>query len=327
VNAVATGMNAALRLEPVAAPGSFLWPAGLPAALDQAVGWTLLIGAVVVTGLVLALLAWAVPGRRRRWRHPAWWTVGAGLVLPGAVLAALQWVNVQDLTRGDALPRPLLIGVQARAWWWEVRVHPDGDAAPVVLANELRLPVGRTVQLALSSDDLIHSLWLPALAGKVDLVPGRIHQLRLRATEAGRWSAPCAEYCGSGHTAMALQVVAQPAPEFERWLQAQRTDAPAPSTVQQAAGRAHFERLRCNACHRVRGHFEPLLAAPAGGPDLTHLASRATLGAGVLRNDAEGLRRWITALQAHKPGARMPAYPDLDPATLDALVAWLGSLD
>lgn len=321
-------IDAALQLEAADPTGTFLWPAAAPAALDQALGWTLLIGGAAVTLAVLALLGWALRGQRRRGRHAAWWIVGGGLVLPGAVLAALQWVNVHDLARGDALmPRPLLIGVHARSWWWEVRVHPDDGGPPVLLANELRLPVGRTVQLALDSDDLIHSLWLPALAGKVDLVPGRLQHLRLRATQAGRWRAPCAEFCGMGHTAMVLQVIALPAAEFDQWLQAQRADADAPANALQAAGRMHFERLRCSACHRVRGHFEPQLASPAGGPDLTHLASRATLGAGVLRNDADGLRRWIAATQVHKPGARMPAYPELDPATLDALVAWLGSLD
>jgi cytochrome c oxidase subunit II len=220
-----------------------------------------------------------------------------------------------------------VVGVTGRLWWWELRVHPDDGGAPVVLANELVLPVGRPVRLALASEDVIHSLWIPAFGAKLDLVPGRLQHLTLRAEQPGRWSAPCAEFCGEAHAGMVLQVRALPPAEFAAWLENQRRDARAPADALQQRGRAAFLALRCDACHTVRGVAGATLPAPHGGPDLTHLASRTHLAAGTLVNDAAGRRAWLLGVQQLKPGARMPSYAHLDAATLDALVAWLGSLE
>jgi cytochrome c oxidase subunit 2 len=308
--------------------GVFLVPAGASAAHEAALAWWLIGGATLAFVAVMLLLAWALPGRGARAGRSVWWLVGGGLLLPALALAALQWVNQRDLAAAAAAPPrdALLVSVHGRLWWWELRIDGHDGAAPLVLANELHLPVGRPVRLALASDDVIHSLWLPALAGKVDLVPGRINHLLVEATRPGRWAAPCAEFCGTAHTAMVLRTVALPADEFERWLTAQRADAREAATPLERAGRQHFIEQRCSTCHTIRGVAVATLSGAHGGPDLTHLGSREHLGAGSLRNDADGLRRWITGVQHVKPGARMPSYAQLDAATLDALVAYLGSL-
>lgn len=290
------------------------------------------IGAALLLLLVLVLLALALGGTLRRGAARSarrTWILGLGVLLPVLVLGALLVANLRQLAREDAAAPAdaLVIGVTGRLWWWELRVHPEDGGAPIVLANELVLPVGRPVRLALASEDVIHSLWIPAFGAKLDLVPGRLQHLLLRAERPGRWSAPCAEFCGEAHAGMVLQVTALPPPEFAAWLANQRRMARTPADALQQRGRAAFRALRCDACHTVRGVATATLPGPHGGPDLTHLASRTRLAAGTLVNDAAGLRAWLVGVQHLKPGARMPSYGHLDAATLDALVAWLGSLE
>lgn len=302
--------------------GSVLWPAGSEARADMLLAWALVIGSLLIFAAVMALLWRAAmgPPRAASLRR---WLVGGGLVFPGlvlAVLAAFNLARVQQLFA--ATPSLPVISVHGRLWWWELR-EEDGT----VHANQLVLPVGRRVRLSLASDDVIHSLWVPALAGKMDLVPGRVNHLVIEADRAGEWRAPCAEFCGEAHTTMALHVVALPPAEHAAWRERQRRPAREPADDLQREGRRLFVELRCGACHTVRGVVEQALPRGAGGPDLTHLAGRRWLGAGALRNDEAGLRAWITGVQQLKPGARMPSYPHLDAPTLDALVAWLASLE
>ena len=290
------------------------------------------LGAALLFLLVLVLLAFALAGiwRRTEARRAArLWVIGLGVLLPVVVLGALLVaVLLQRAERSGAAPRDaLVVAVTGRLWWWELRLHPGDGGAPVVLANELVLPAGRPVPLALTSEDVIHSLWLPAFGAKLDLVPGRLQQLPLRIERPGRWTAPCAEYCGEAHAGMVLQVGALPPAEFEAWLAHQRREAQAPRTPLQQRGRAAFLAQRCDACHTVRGVASATLPGPDGGPDLTHVASRARLGAGTIVNDDAGRRAWLTGVQRLKPGARMPSYAHLDDATLDALVAYMGSLE
>ncbi|HET6599618.1 MAG TPA: c-type cytochrome, partial [Burkholderiaceae bacterium] len=164
--------------------------------------------------------------------------------------------------------------------------------------------------------------WVPALAGKMDAVPGRVNQLVFSATEAGVFRAPCAEYCGQQHARMTLYVVAQEAAEFDHWLAQQAQPAAEPVTELQARGRDAFIAQRCVACHTIRGVSETGVLAP----DLTHVGSRLYLGAGTLRNDRGALMAWIAGVQHLKPGARMPSYDTLDAATLKALAAYLEHL-
>lgn len=300
-----------------------LHPVGVEALRDAPLAWALLIGGSAIFVALMVLLALAAGPRPRtlRWR---WWLLGGGLALPMVVLGALQGFNLGHIERlVPTVERDtLVVGVSARLWWWELRYTDPATGTVITTANELHLPVARPVRLGLSSDDVIHSLWIPALAGKVDLVPGRVAQLQLRVDRAGVWRGPCAEYCGTAHARMVLHAVAQPAAEFDAWLAQQARPAREPSTPLEVRGRDAFVERRCSACHTVRGVASAMLP----GPDLTHVASRRHIGAGALPNEPEALRRWITDVQRHKPGARMPSFDTLDAATLDALVAYLSSL-
>ena len=192
----------------------------------------------------------------------------------------------------------------------------------MVAANEIHLPVGTAVELALTSPDVIHSFWVPSLAGKVDMVPGRVNRLALRADRAGVYRGQCAEYCGTQHAQMALLVVVETPQAFAAWLRAEAGAARAPDTPERTRGLDAFHLHGCGGCHTIRGTG----ALGRHGPDLTHLASRRTLAAGTLANDAATMRAWIAHGHAVKPGNLMPSYRHLDGATLDSLVAYLGSL-
>lgn len=303
---------------------SVLAPAG-PAALAIAdIAWVMFIGAALVTALVMGLLWRAVRGPASAVR-PRRWIVGAGLLFPAVVLLALMgWSQWRArIVMADPPPDALVVGVKGHLWWWEVRYRrPDGDGE-VVLANEIRVPLGRTVWLGLTSADVIHSVWLPQLAGKMDTVPGRVNRLVFRVDQAGVYRGQCAEFCGEQHARMALHLVAMEPADFEAWLDAQARDAPAPATSLQERGRAAFMAHRCNACHTVRGVSEEAQL----GPDLTHVASRVALGAGTLPNNVDAMAQWVAHTQELKPGARMPSYQRLDAETLQAIAAWLGSLE
>lgn len=218
-------MSDALRVE---APSVFA-AAGAESAVLGEVGWVLLAGGAVIFVAVMALLAWTLRrGGRGRPVATAWWVVGGGIVFPVVVLSALMLygtARTAGLERGLAQPS-LVIGVTGRLWWWEVRYRDAASGREVVSANELRVPVGRSVQIALQSHDVLHSFWVPALAGKMDLVPGRVNRLVVTATRPGVHRGQCAEYCGEQHAKMALHVVALPAEEFDRWLAAEARPAP-----------------------------------------------------------------------------------------------------
>jgi cytochrome c oxidase subunit 2 len=249
--------------------------------------------------------------------------VGVGVALPAVVLSGLAlWLAASGSGlaphRDDAA---LLVRVTARSWWWEVQyVAPDGG---VRTANEIHLPAGRPVTLALTSEDVIHSFWVPALGGKVDMLPGRVLHLRLAAVRAGTYRGQCAEFCGEQHARMALRVVVHEGDGFERWQAREAQPASPPSSALAQQGRQVFEQRRCGACHRVRG------LAPDGsgdrGPDLTHVGSRLTLAAGSLPNSEAALHDWVRDVQRHKPGARMPSAPPDDPGTA-ALAHFLAHL-
>jgi cytochrome c oxidase subunit II len=294
--------------------------------------------------MALLLYAVFVPARTIRARR---WLVGGGLVFPGTVLTALLLYSlavaralgsfqgegalrflldcVSDASRslGSSLPgnTAIRIEVNARQWWWEVRYV--GAAGDFELANELHLPAGRPVELQLVSEDVIHSFWVPSLAGKVDMIPGHRNRLVLKADEPGVHRGQCAEYCGGQHALMALFVVVEPQADFERWLERQAREAPAPADDFLARGRAAFMRGGCAQCHTVRG------TAARGdlGPDLTHVGSRRSLGAGVLDNHVGTMAGWIAGTQAVKPGSLMPETRAYDGPELRALAAWLKSLD
>jgi cytochrome c oxidase subunit II len=291
-----------------------------PAAHSIAeVGWVLIIGAAVIFAGVMLLLAHAL--RRHAPQVPAArWIAGGGVMFPLVVLVALfVWtLPLSSAWRPVPPAGALVISVTARMWWWEVK-YPG--APEVITANEIHVPVGRSVYLALASSDVIHSFWVPALAGKMDMVPGRVQHLLVKADAPGVYRGQCAEYCGEQHARMALHIVAETPEAFESWRAAQARPAAA-TPPERVRGRQAFLAQRCDACHAVRG----VSAGARLGPDLTHVASRLHLAAGTLPNTSVSLAHWVAHVQQVKPGARMPSYERLDPETLAALAEWLASL-
>ena len=189
-------------------------------------------------------------------------------------------------------------------------------------ANEIHVPVGMPVEIGLRSADVIHSFWVPQLHGKVDVVPGQENRIRILATKAGRYRGECAEFCGEQHAHMVLYVVADPPEQFYRWVADQRAAAPEPQTAEQRRGRDVFETKACVVCHTIRG----TRANATVGPDLTHLASRATIASGSYPNNAGYLSAWVTHAQSLKPGAAMPDLTVFSGDELRSLVAYLESL-
>jgi cytochrome c oxidase subunit II len=222
-----------------------------------------------------------------------------------------------------SLANAVNIEVTAHQWWWTAR-YMDG-ASPsesFVTANEIHVPVGRPVIVQLRADDVIHSFWVPSLAGKKDLIPGRSTLLKLRADQPGVYRGQCAEFCGLEHALMGLLVIAEPEDRFSAWVQAQRQSAREPGDAQAQRGKQVFQSSSCAMCHSIQGVD---FAGAQHAPDLTHVASRQTLAAGTLRNTREDMAAWIRNPQLFKPGANMPATP-LSQDDLDAVVVYLGGL-
>jgi cytochrome c oxidase subunit 2 len=286
--------------------------------------WVLFFGGGVILTLVVVLTTvavWAPPAIRRR-VGTLRFVVGMGLVFPTVTLTALLFYSL-GTSRALALfgggEEPLRIEVIGRQYWWEMRYEGSG----AVTANELRLPRGREVELKLTSADVIHSLWIPNLHGKLDMIPGRANILRLRADRTGKLRGQCTEFCGRQHTLMAFSVVIHEPPEFEAWLARQMEPVPPPATEEEAEGMRVFGAAGCGACHAVRGtEWQGRLA-----PDLSRMGSRLTLAAGALPNTRGNLAGWIAAPQDIKPGNFMPAYArSLSGEEILALSAWLDSL-
>ncbi len=234
------------------------------------------------------------------------------------LLASLRTGHAVAAT--PALPA-LTIAVTGHQWWWEVEYEEGVPSDRVTTANEIHIPTGRPIVLKVTSHDVIHSFWVPNLHGKRDLIPGYTTAIWLQADSDGIFRGQCAEFCGRQHAHMAFTVTAEPPANFERWLTTMRSLPSEPATEPERKGRDLFMTVRCGSCHTVlgseaRGHV---------GPDLTHVASRPTLGAGTLPNDTDHLVAWIRDPQASKPGSQMPANP-LSSADLAALAAYLETL-
>jgi cytochrome c oxidase subunit II len=208
-----------------------------------------------------------------------------------------------------------------RQWWWYVE-YTDPDPSRIVrTANEIHLPVGAAALLELSSDDVIHSFWVPNLNGKRDMIPGRPTEIRLQPLRIGRYRGQCAEFCGLQHAHMAIDVIVESQQDFAAWYERQLASAQPASEPRAMHGQQVFFTSACNMCHTIAGTD----ASATVGPDLSHVASRRTLAAGTLPNDPEHLRRWLENPQQWKPGNRMPVV-SLAAEDLDALVAYLGTL-
>lgn len=246
-----------------------------------------------------------------------------GIVFPTVVLATLLGYGLSMMPDQRAAGDGLTIRVKAEQWWWRVEYWPEGAEAPVVSANEIRLPAGRRTEVVLRSESVIHSFWVPALGGKMDMFPGRETRLSLAPSKPGIYRGQCAEFCGASHALMAFDAVVMAESEFAAWLEHEAGPAQAPEGKPAERGAEIFAREGCGACHAVRG----TRARGNVGPDLTHVGSRHSLAAGTLGTDAEDFARWVGAAQSIKPEVEMPSFDHLSEAELLALGSYLEGLE
>jgi cytochrome c oxidase subunit 2 len=241
------------------------------------------------------------------------WTAIPIVVLAVLFVLMLPVMGVAENAPSDAYT----VTVIGHQFWWEFR-YPQADA---IAANELHVPAGERVRLLLQSADVIHSFWLPRLNGKMDLIPGQTNEWQIQAETPGEYVGQCAELCGVQHAWMLLRAFAQPRPEFDAWVDQQAAPAAAPTDPTAQRGQQIFAQQACGNCHAIRG------TSAAGGvaPDLTHVGSRTTLGAGALTNTPDNLQRWLHDPQKIKPGANMPTFKLYD-ADVQALTTYLEGL-
>ncbi|MEX0807175.1 MAG: cytochrome c oxidase subunit II [Dongiaceae bacterium] len=303
---------------------STMHPAGTDAAAIAQLSWVLFVGGGLVFAVVMGLTAIASLGaeRRRRFLSERKFIVIAGAILPAIVLTALlvYGLTLTGTRIAIAEADALRIEVTGEQWWWRVR-YPD-SGGDIITANEIRIPADRPIELTLLSADVIHSFWVPNLAGKIDMIPGTVNRLTLRATQPGEYRGQCAEFCGGPHALMAFHVVALEPAAFDIWLAAQREPAASPETALQQEGADLFVASGCGGCHSIRG----TAAIGTIGPDLTHVGGRLTIAAATLPADAASFARWIRDNQYIKPNNLMPPFGTLSDDELAALGAYLEHL-
>ena len=309
-------------------PPSAIHPQGPAAEHIADLWWVLLAVGGIIFVLVMVLLAVALLRRTSSADAPAAALDNPGggrmILLGGVVMPVLVLTGVLALTVNTllALADPPqsdenVIEVIGHQFWWEVR-SPGHE---VITANELHIPAGIPVRVRLAAQDVIHSFWVPELHGKLDMIPNQTNSFWLQADDPGVYKGVCAEFCGVQHAKMTFLVVAQPPDEYEAWLAQQRTPAALPNDPLAQRGLEVFLAAGCAHCHAVRGTD----ATGNLGPDLTHLAARRTLAAGVLPNEQTTLANWIVNPQHSKPGNLMPPTPLTD-EDLQALLAYLETL-
>jgi len=286
--------------------------------------WIMFTGAALITVFICALMAISIAG-------PAGWRqklttekniVWGGIVFPIVVLTALLIYGFLILNAGGTLAQaenPVRISVVGEQWWWRV-IYRHDDGHTTESANELRIPTGRPIEIELSTADVIHSFWIPAYAGKIDMIPGRTNILHLVADKPGIVTGQCAEYCGGAHALMSFYTVAMAPADYDAWLAKERMNAKPAHVLE---GEQLFLSAGCAGCHTVRG----TRADGKIGPDLTHVGSRLSLGAGILPNTTEGFGKWISRHQTIKPENLMPPFDIFSENELQSLSVYLNSLE
>mgnify|MGYP001283813315 CR=1 FL=1 len=305
---------------------SAFMPQGAEAERIDTLFRVMTVGGGIIFVAVIAVTALAMLGgeRVRAIVSSERFINGAGIAFPTTVLTVLLVYGFLVMGAGAINPPPasgLRIAVSGELWWWRV-TYTDENGNTFDTANELHLPVGEPVAIELTTADVIHSFWVPSLAGKLDMIPGRTNTLTVTATQPGVTRGQCAEYCGGAHAFMSFHVVAQPREEFDAWMRREAGSAVAPQDEAAERGAALFLSAGCGGCHAVRGTE----ATGAIGPDLTHVGARRSIGAGMLPNDAAAFRQWIIDNQHIKPENKMPAYDIFTEAELEDLSAYLEGL-
>jgi cytochrome c oxidase subunit II len=317
-------------------PQNMFAPGGPAGRRLADLGWFVLVTFLVVTVVMWALVVWIACRRTGTLEtHAPWdapgekrWILIGGLAIPIVILAVIFVVGLQTMAafpldggmhEEHAAATIRLVGHQ---WWWEVHYLPDTPDQLTTTANDIHVPVGRPIDIALESQDVIHSFWVPQLHGKVDLVPGMVNRIRIQADRPGRYRGECAEYCGPQHAHMILAISADAPADYDRWLAHQHANAATPATASARTGEQIFMNRQCALCHTIRGTDAHGLV----GPDLTHLASRPAIAANAFPNDSAYLATWVMHAQSLKPGAQMPDILAFNGEELRALVDYLQTL-
>ena len=304
---------------------SVLDPAGRDAAVLAQLFWVMAAGAFVLWLLLNGLFFYVSRLRPRKMspRAAEALIIGGGIVFPAIALGVLLTYALGQMTDFRATGTGTLVSVKGEQWWWRVEYRPENAEAPIRSANEVVLPTGHRSEFALDADTVIHSFWIPVLGGKIDMIPGRRTRMSLEPEEAGLYRGQCTEFCGDSHALMAFSVRVLEPEEYRRWLEHAASPAKPPAGDLAKKGYDVFFSEGCGGCHAIRG----TPAEGAVGPDLTHLASRATLAAGTLEMTPEDIVAWVRAPAKIKPGALMPAYDHLSEDELAALAAYLSGLE
>jgi cytochrome c oxidase subunit 2 len=308
---------------------SVLHPAGIQAARIHVLWWLMFwVCTAVFIALMGAVAIAIVRGAHGRSTTTTDSTLARSVSTAlGVSLVALLGLLLASVLTGRAIgsltsPNPLTIQVTGYQWWWSIQYQDADPSLEVTTANELHLPVGRPVMITLQASDVIHSFWVPRLHGKMDLIPGRRNTIWVQADSPGVFRGQCAEYCGAQHAHMSLVVIAESSDQFEQWLASQRQAAAPPSTPEQSRGLQIVEQGPCALCHTIRG----TVAGARTAPDLTHFATRSTIGAGTVPNTRGYLAGWVANSQHLKPGNRMPPIA-LSGEDLQAVIAYLETLN
>ena len=255
------------------------------------------------------------------------WTIAPALILVFVGVITVSKIFYLDRQFEESIQ----VEVIGHQWWWEYNYKDESGKTVVAAANELHIPVGRKVQLNLTSADVIHNYWPPKLAGKVYAIPGRMNHMTIQADQADFYYGQCTEYCGTSHANMRLRVVAEPPEQFDRWMAANSVDRDArtypivtseesATASEEAKGHTLFLQKGCSGCHAVNG-----VSRGATGPNLTYFNSRATFAGAIFENDDENLRAWLRDPPAEKPGSLMPKL-GLSEGEITSLTASLRTL-
>ncbi len=285
--------------------------------------WAVAVFVVVETLLVVAVIRFrqrpGAPPPKPTHGHTVFeiaWTLAPAVIL---VFVAVPTVRTIFATAGEAPRHALKVEVIGHQWWWEYR-YPD---LGLVTADEMHVPLGKPVQVSITSADVIHSFWAPALGGKRDAIPGHVNRIAFRADSVGDYLGQCVEFCGASHANMRLRVLVDTDSAFQAWAAAEQ-GGPAPPEKGSLAerGKEVFSRSACIGCHTIQGVSPGVI-----GPNLTHVGSRTTIASGIFPNDSAHLASWIADAPSLKPGAIMTRMkPPLTDADIAALVAYLQSL-
>ena len=240
-------------------------------------------------------------------------------VIPFLIVVFLFVLTLRGMNRADPPPAPSpdLI-VTGHQFWWEAQYPASG----AVTANEIHIPAGKPLSVRLDSKDVLHEFWVPELARKMTTVPGQLNHIWLQADKPGVYIGTCSEFCGTQHAWMRILVVAEEPSKFEEWQRAQLQPSRTPTSDAAAKGLALFQTSTCMNCHAIGGVTG---ADSRVAPDLTHVASRRQLGAGILENTPANMRRWLKNPQHIKPGSLMPDFNFTD-QELDQLGEYLETL-